>query len=55
LTDDEFPHLVGDETFTLGIGLALEELFTGGLSGEGKRGEGVHDKVDPQHLDGVEG
>jgi len=55
LTDDELPHLVGDEAFTLGDGLALEELVTGGLGGEGQRGEGVHDEVDPQHLDGIEG
>lgn len=54
LTDDELPHLVSDESFSLGIRLSLEEFVTWRLGGKGERGESIHDKVDPQHLNGVE-
>ena len=54
LTDDELPHLVGDESFSLGVWLSLEEFVTWGFSGKGEGGEGIHDQVDPQHLNWVE-
>lgn len=54
LTDDELPHLVSDESFSLRIRLSLEEFVTWRLGGKGERGESIHDKVDPQHLNGVE-
>ena len=55
MEDDKFPHLGGDKAFSLGVGFSLEEFVAGGLGGEGEGGEGIHDEVDPQHLDGIEG
>ena len=51
LTDDVFPHLRGNQIFEFGVRFSLEKLVCGRLSGKGKRGHGVHDEVDPQHLD----
>jgi len=31
LTDDKFPHLIGDQTFSFGVGLSLEQLVCGWL------------------------
>lgn len=54
LEDDEFPHLSSDQTFSLGVGFSLEEFVAGRFGGESEGGKSVHDKVDPQHLNGVE-
>ena len=35
--------------------LSSKELVTWWLGSEGEGGKGVHDKVDPQHLNGVKG
>ena len=54
LTDDEFPHLISDEAFTLRVGLSFEQFITRRLSGKSERSKGIHDEVDPQHLNRVE-
>ena len=54
LTDDVFPHLGGDQVLEFGVGLAGQEFFGWGFGCEGERGHGVHDEVDPQHLDGAQ-
>lgn len=52
LTEDHHPHLSRDERRSLAVGLALEYLGGGGIGSEGKSGEGVHDEVDPEKLNG---
>ena len=54
MRNEEFPHLDGDKSFALGVRFSLEQLVAWRLSGKSERGQGIHDKVDPQHLDGVE-
>ena len=55
MSNDIFPHRLGDEGFRPAIGLALQQFITGQLSRQGERGKCVHDQVDPQHLDGFQG
>lgn len=47
-----FPHRPRDEGLRPAVGLALQQFVARQLSCQGKRGQGVHDQVDPQHLDG---
>ena len=55
LTKDISPHDTIDEVLVSAIGLSLEEFIFGGFSGKGQRSKGIHDKIDPEHLDGSEG
>ena len=55
LKDDIFPHVGSDEILESRVGGSLEEIVTWGFSGEGERGEGIHDEVDPEHLNGAKG
>ena len=54
LTDDVFPHLRGDQVLEFGVGLAGQKLFSWRFGCEGQWGHGVHNEVDPQHLDGAQ-
>lgn len=55
LASDVLEHLVRDEASMTDIdGQTLEEPRRGLLSGEGERSEGIHDKVHPQQLHGLE-
>ena len=53
--DDVLPHLGGDEVFEFRVGLSGQQLFCWWFSGEGEGSHGVHDQVDPEHLNGAEG
>lgn len=53
-SEDMLHHLLRDDVLLLPIWWSLQEIVLGGLGGQGKRGEGVHDKVDPKELDGGE-
>ena len=55
LKNDIFPHVGSDEVLESGVRGSLEEIITWGFSGEGEGGEGVHDEVDPEHLNGAKG
>jgi len=45
-------HLLVDDVLVLPVGRSLKKLLLGKLSRQSKRCKGVHDKVDPQQLDG---
>ncbi|RUS89018.1 hypothetical protein EGW08_003265, partial [Elysia chlorotica] len=52
--DDVFGHGEGDERFGSTIWFSVQQLVSGQLGGQSKRGQRVHDQVDPQHLDGLQ-
>ena len=54
IAEDVLEHGAGDERLRAPVRLAVEDLLRGHLSGEGKRRQGVHDQVHPQHLDGLQ-
>lgn len=54
LADDVSEHESGDQGLVLSVGDSVEELLGGELGGEGEGGEGIHDEVDPEELDGGE-
>jgi hypothetical protein len=51
LADNVSPHGCSDYLLISCIGFLEEKFIAGGFSGEGKGCEGVHDEVDPEHLD----
>ena len=46
--------LPGDECFCSSVRLPLEQIWSWQLSGQGQGGKGVHDQVNPEHLDSLE-
>ncbi len=54
LSDNVLPHVSSDQTLKLRVGLSGEKLIGGRLGGQCQGGQGVHDEVDPQHLDGTQ-
>lgn len=54
VTEDVSPHDIGDDLSVLMVRRSLENILFRRLGGECESSEGVHDKVDPEHLDGVE-
>ena len=52
MSNNIFPHRLRDEGLRPAVGLALQQFVARQLSRQGERGKGVHDQVDPQHLDG---
>lgn len=52
LAEDVSPHDIVNNLFGLASWLAFHECIVRWLSSEGKCSEGVHDKVNPEHLDG---
>lgn len=55
LADDVLPHVGSNQTLESWIWFSLKKVFSWRLSGQGQRGEGIHDEVDPQHLNWVQG
>ena len=55
MAEDVAPHFIGHQCLLASIWLAFEELGGGALSGQGKGGEGVHDEVHPEQLQGTHG
>ena len=47
--------LPGDERLRPSVRLPLEQIWSWHLSGQGQGGKGVHDQVDPQHLNSLQG
>ena len=54
LAEDVLHHSIGDDVLLPAVGLAEEKFLGGSFSRKRRRGKSVHDKVDPQHLDGRE-
>ncbi len=54
VSEDVLHHGARDEGLGASVRLPQQQLVGGHLRGEGERGEGVHDQVHPQHLDGLE-
>lgn len=52
--DDVLGHLAGDDEVILVLRIAQQQGVTGLLSGEGQRGERVHDHVDPEELNSLQ-
>ena len=50
LSDDVLPHVGSNQALEARIRFAFEKVITGRLSCEGERGQGVHDQIDPKHL-----
>ena len=50
LTDDVSPHDWGNDDIVSAIGRLVEEVITGGFSSKSEGSEGVHDQVNPEHL-----
>lgn len=55
MSDNVSPHDWGNHVLSLSVGFSVEQIWSGFLSGEGERGEGIHDQVNPEHLNGVQG
>lgn len=51
LPDDVFHHVSGNDVVVAAVRLAFQKLVSRSLGSESKGGKGVHDEVDPQHLD----
>lgn len=54
LAQDVLHHGAGDEGLVAAVRLPQQQGLCGRLGGQGQRGEGVHDQVDPQHLHGFQ-
>ena len=54
LADDHLAHAGIDERGCLLVGLAVQNGWRGRVGREGQRGEGIHDQVYPEQLNGVE-
>lgn len=54
LADDHFPHVHCNQRSLLSFGPTVEDLGGWGISGKSEGCKSVHDKVDPQKLDGCE-
>jgi len=52
MAEDVAPHNSVNNAIIALVGETFEQGFAGRLSREGKRCQGVHDQVDPEHLDG---
>ena len=55
LTKNVLHHRPGDEGFRSAVGLPQQQIGRGHFRGQREWGERVHNKVDPQHLHGLEG
>lgn len=49
--NDDSPHLGSNDVLFSRVGHSLQQLIGGRLGGQGKGSKGIHDQVDPQHLD----
>jgi len=54
LAEDLFEHINSEQWIRFLLRLAIEECFRGRVSRKRKRGEGVHDEVNPKKLHGAE-
>lgn len=52
LTNNHLPHIDSDQRRRLGIRLPVKNAVCGGVSSQSKRGESVHNQVDPEQLYG---
>jgi hypothetical protein len=52
VAEDVSPHDWGDDEVVLLVWLSKEDVIGWWLSGKGESAEGIHDQVDPEHLDG---
>lgn len=55
MSQDIFGHGSGDESLGSAVRLPLQQLHAWQLGGQRQRGQGVHNQIDPQHLDGLQG
>ena len=53
LAEDVLHHRAGNECFGPAVGFARQQVGRWKLSGEGQRGQSVHDQVHPQHLNSL--
>lgn len=52
VTEDISPHDWGDDSVVFIVWLSLEDLHGWWFSGKGESSEGIHDQVNPEHLNG---
>lgn len=55
MAQDVLHHGPGDERLVAAVRPAQQEGLGGRLGGQSERRQSVHDEVDPQHLDGLQG
>lgn len=55
VTQNVLHHGPGDEGLVAAVGFTQQQGLCGRFGGQSKRRQGVHDEVDPQHLDGLQG
>jgi len=48
--DDSSPHLGSDDVFVSGNRHSCQKFIKGWVSGQGQSCKGIHDQVDPEHL-----
>ena len=48
--DDSSPHLRSNDVFVSGVGHSCQKFIKGWIGGQGQSCKGVHDQVDPEHL-----
>lgn len=51
LADDVLEHGGRDDVLVSGMGSTVQQFLSGLLGCQSKRGKGVHDQIDPEHLD----
>lgn len=54
MPNDVLFHQLRDDAIVTGVGFSEEQLFVGVFGRERKGSEGVHNQVDPQHLNGFQ-
>lgn len=54
MSEDVSPHDLIDDGVRFWIWLSLEDVVHWGLSGQSESTKGIHNKIDPKHLDGVQ-
>jgi len=55
VAQDVLHHGPGDQRLVAAVRSAQQQRLGGRLGGQSERRQGVHDEVDPQHLDGLQG
>jgi hypothetical protein len=54
LSNDMLQHGLGNDVLISGMGTSFKKTLLRVFGCEGKRGKGIHDQVDPKHLNGFE-
>lgn len=55
MAQDVLHHGPGDQGLVTAVWFAQQQRLSGRLSGQSQGCQSVHDEVDPEHLDGLQG